>query len=148
MPKQESPQRLLSNYCSCAFQLKARQGQRGNTAKNSKRGASFPYAVCAKSVYQTRGKRAPGALACRFSKEALRSYTTDQLRGWLMYEGLASASKARSMSKRDAVENIHEYLQQSQPERDIRVARVAKRKSPVASVRRRGSPKAKRKPKK
>lgn len=128
MPKQYSPERLLTEYCSCVLQVKGREGARGKSQR------ALPYAVCAKSVYQSRGKDGPGAMACRFSKKVLQTYTAEQLRGWLVFEGVKSAKQAKALSKAQAVDAIHEYLSQKTPERRMNIAYVDKRQGPVAKV--------------
>lgn len=136
-----SPKHLLDNYCSCVLQVKAREGLKGATAK-TKGKERFPYAVCAKSVYQTRGKRGAGALACRFTKEALRTYNLDQLRGWLMFEGVKTKKGAERLSKKQAVDVIHNYLKNKEPKYNMRIATVNKRQSPIARIHRGGGKKS------
>ena len=122
--------KLLTNYCSCVFQLKGRQGQAGQTKATSK----SPYPICAKSVYQGRGKPGPGAMACRFTRRVLESYDTATLRGWLVFEGVASQREAAKLSKEEAAARIHDYLQSKQPKHAIKVARVQQRQAPPQQV--------------
>lgn len=138
--------KLLTNYCSCVFQVKGKQGLAGKTAKNS---SPNPYAVCAKSVLQGRGKPGPGAMACRFTKTVLNTYDVETLRGWLIFEGLVSKSAAGKLSKEAAAAKIHDYLVHKEPKFKIKVGKVGKRQSPLRKLyRARGqSPKAKRSPK-
>lgn len=114
--------KLLTNYCSCVLQVKGKEGQKGN------RGSSLPYAVCGTSVQGSRGQRAPGALACRFTRKVLESYDKEILQGWLIFEGVLSPSKARQLSQVEAAAKIHDYLQKA-PKRNIRIVNVDKRQA-------------------
>jgi len=135
--------KLLTNYCSCVFQVKGKRGLAGERARS---GGLNPYAVCAKSVYQRRGERGPGALACRFTRKVLDTYDLPTLRGWLLFEGVVPQSKAAKLDKEAAALLIHDYLAHKQPKRAIRVGEVGKRQSPPRRVWRspkaRGSPRS------
>lgn len=113
----------LTNYCSCVFQVKSKGKKKYS-----------PYAVCAKSVYK--GKKAPGALACRFDKTTLKSYSEETLRGWAEYEKVASKSHLKMMNKQHLVDMIYNHMQKP-PKRDIRVASIRKRQTKPKSVLRR-----------
>jgi len=120
--------KLLTNYCSCVFQVKGKQGQGGS------RKAS-PYAVCAKSVYQRRGERGPGAVACRFTQKVLQSYDLDTLRGWLLFEGVAPKRIVDKLTKDQAAVLIHAYL--SKPaKRAVKTVQVSKRQASPKAVHR------------
>lgn len=113
------PKELLANYCSCVLQVKGDQGQRQGQGQDR----YSPYAVCTKSVYQRRSpggrsrgpggrsRSGPGAVACRFTRQVLRSYDAETLRGWLRFEGVLGAAQVAELSKRQLVDTIHAYLQ-------------------------------------
>lgn len=136
------PDELWASYCSCVFQVKGGQGNKGQTKSTSR----LPYAVCSKSVLQGRGRAGPGALACRFTKQVLNTYDESTLRGWLLFEGVLNKSTIQRMSKPQLVSTIHDYLQSKQPVNAIKIAHLSQRHPHKTPRITRASPKAEPRP--
>lgn len=123
---------LLNKYCSCVFQVKGKEGlKRGKSAKST---SVSPYAVCSTSVYQKKGLKPPGALACKFTKKVLQTYDVETLRGWLVFEDILSRAEAKLLNQEQAATLIHLYLKSKTPKRKVKTNLVKKR-SPKSAQR-------------
>lgn len=96
----------LQKYCSCQLQVAGKQGDPQNRSYKQ----LSPSGICAKTVWQLRGKPQPANIVCRFPRKILAQYPVETLRGYLIFEKVLSDKQAAKLSKAELVNRTHQYM--------------------------------------